>query len=81
MLSILKCKVEVVFINYQNLLFNLFKYFFFFYSDANASFTASLNETVDEMSETESLIKSALEKHEQLLSQLQQMELEEQGIF
>jgi len=48
-------------------------------SDANASFTASLNETVDEMSETESLIKSALEKHEQLLSQLQQMELEEQA--
>ena len=53
----------------------------FFYSDANSSLTISLNETVDEMSETESLIKSALEKHEQLLSQLQQLESEQQGIF
>jgi len=48
-------------------------------SDANSSLTISLNETVDEMSETESLIKSALEKHEQLLSQLQQLESEQQA--
>jgi len=49
-------------------------------SDANSSFTSSLNETLEEMTKTENLIKNALEEHEQLLSQLQKLELEQQEV-